>query len=194
MPNVRVAAALVVTAGFLLFSAPGFGEDVSPMPSAKTVIKPEQEASSVNLKQVDEHVSRMGGILQRLLGVEKQARQENNIKRLNCVIPKKDAVKGLLKASERAKGVLLEATFQDDLPVAQTYAGKIRTYRKSAEEIEKTLEECDVKPSSDAGTSVVYLRPDGGPTLNAGTTNPFDVDGASGIGSLPVVPPGSPFR
>src|SRR6267142_2190653 len=103
-------------------------------------------------------------------------------------------VTGLLKASERAKMVLMEASFMGDTKTAETYGAKLDAYHESAKEMEQSIQECSGTEGTSEGPAVVYIRPEAGGEIVSELTSPWDWENVSGTQGFPVVPPASPFR
>ena len=151
---------------------------------------PEQRVATV-----EKQVTSMGKILKKLLKGVARARQLNDVGRLNCLMVKLNLVKGLMKASERAKIVLMEAAYGGDAKVAATYAQKVNAYDSSVDEIESSISECTGVDASGEGTSIVYIQPEGETGLGAtGGLSPFDFEDVDQPDDFPVVPPATPFR
>jgi hypothetical protein len=167
------------------------------MPGAKPTPAPAaaKPAPAVTVAAAEKKIVSMREILKRLLKEVAAAREANDVRRLNCLIAKLNLVKGLLKASERAQVTMLEATYANDAATGQTYGRKILTYGDSAEEIERSIDECSGVEVRSDGAAMVYVRPDT-PELQPRDEAPWDttVDVNSGPEGYPVVPPASPFR
>ena len=163
-----------------------------PEPKKLDVVKPEPE---ITVATVEKRMSSMREVLKRLLKEIAAARQAKDLRKVNCLLAKLNLVKGLLKASERAQVVMLEATYGKDMPTSRTYGKKIVEYGDNVDEIEKSIPECSGVEVRSEGTALVYIRPDE-PELTVDETTPWDgwdeVNG--GPENYPVVPPASPFR
>ncbi|HLG20995.1 MAG TPA: hypothetical protein VI895_14425 [Bdellovibrionota bacterium] len=148
------------------------------------------------LKKAEISVSSIEGTLKKFVKAVAKAREENDIKRLNCLMTKMDLVKGFLKASERAKVVLMESSFAGDAKTADMYGQKIGAYGKNTSEIENSIEECYGVGGTGDGTTVVYIRPSGEGMESADGTvlSPFGEDDLYPAEGYPAVPPASPFR
>jgi hypothetical protein len=187
---VLVRFALVMSVIF--FTAPALGADSMPTPVPPSVKKAEPPISA---SAVEKRITSMREVLKRLLKELASARQANDVRRVNCLLAKLNLVKGLLKASERAQVVMLEATYGNDAATTQVYGKKIMTYGGSADEIERSIAECSGVEVRAEGTSLVYIRPDE-PEIQTGEETPWDGSDVttSGPESYPVVPPASPYR
>ena len=146
--------------------------------------------------RVEKQIASMNGALKHLLKEVAKARQKNDIRRINCLLIKLNLVKGLLKASEKAKVVLMESSYSGDARTANAYGTKIESYHDSVTEIKKSMKECFGVKGVDEGATVVYIQPVGeaGEDVSKVVTA-WDWDAAAtGVAGYPVVPPGSPFR
>ena len=122
------------------------------------------------------------------------ARTENDILRLNCLITKLNLVKGLIKASERSKIILVNALLKQDSVASAIYQKKMTTYYESTLELEKTIPECRALKEMPEGTTLVYIQPEGESELDISKTTPWDWGFNQGAEGYPAVPPASPFR
>jgi len=144
--------------------------------------------------QVDKQVTVMNNILIKLYKEIAKAKEQNEIHRLNCLTVKRNLVKGLLKAVELAKGLLMESFFDGDTDTAKLYKKKITSYSESASEVEKSIDECAGIKGTLEGTTLVYIRPEGEDELKSSQSSPWDWNYNPGAEGYPAVPPASPFR
>ena len=160
------------------------------------------KSADERLEKVDKEVAFIEGTLKKFLKEISSAREANDVRRLNCLMTKRDLVKGFLKASERAKVVLMESSFAGDGKTADIYGNKISSYSDNVGEIEKSIEECQGVEAKGEGTSVVYIRPadDAAGDIFADDLSPWTGDDLRpgddlpGVEGYPAVPPASPFR
>ncbi len=143
---------------------------------------------------VDKQVSRMTVSLRNVYKEVAEAKKKNDILLINCLMTKLNLLKGLLRASQRAKIVLMEAYFGGDMDTAKLYRGKVESYATSAKEIEDSLPECRGKEALKEGTRLVYLRPADERPVFVDPWTPWDWSRTPGESGFPVVPPASPFR
>src|SRR5580765_5838050 len=119
----------VLTIAFFIF--------MSPTAHAKdTAAKP------TTASNVDGRINSIRSVLKQLLGALAEAKKSNDIQRVNCLQVKLNLVKGLLKASEKANVVFLEASFSKDLATAEAYGKKVDMYGTSADDVAKSINEC----------------------------------------------------
>jgi hypothetical protein len=147
-----------------------------------------------SLAAVDKRVTGMNDVQKKLYKEIAKAREENDIRRVNCLLTKLNLVKGLLKASDRAKAVLLEAFYGNDPETAGIYKTKIESYADSAKEVERSIDECRGVKTIGEGTTMVYIRPEGSADLQPSEAGPWDWNFLPGSEGYPAVPPASPFR
>ncbi len=147
-----------------------------------------------SVAQVEKRIDGMNGILKKLYREVAKAKEENDIHRLNCLMTKLNLVKGLLKASERAKVVLMESFYGGDKPTAGLYLRKVNSYWDSAVEVDQSIPECKGAKTVGEGQSLVYIRPEGEPGVEPQEQSPWDYEFLPGSEAYPVVPPASPFR
>jgi hypothetical protein len=145
------------------------------------------------IAQVDKQIGDINGILKKLYRETAKAKEENDIHRYNCLLTKLNLVKGLVKASERAKGVLMDAFYGGDTDTSKIYLKKVNSYAESAKEVERSLSECAGVKTIGEGASLVYIRPEG-EELQPGDQSPWDWEFVPGQEGYPAVPPASPFR
>jgi hypothetical protein len=146
------------------------------------------------LSQVDRRIVGMDGTVKKLYREVAKAREENEIHRVNCLQAKLNLVKGLLKAADRAKAVLLEAFYGKDTETAAIYKGKVDSYADSSAEIEKSISECRGVKTAGEGTTLVYIRPEGAEEVEPSESGGWTWGFTPGSEGYPAVPPASPFR
>lgn len=147
-----------------------------------------------SLVQVERRITDMNAVLKKLYQEISRAKEKNDLHRVNCLLTKLNLVKGLLKASDRSKAVLLEAFYGNDTATARVYKAKVDSYADSAKEIERSMEECRGVRKVGEGTTLVYIRPEGGTELQPTEANPWDRGFVPGADGYPAVPPASPYR
>jgi len=191
-----VVLVAVVCATSLAAIREALSEDGGKAPAAKPLPPIEvAKKEPVDLKTVDKQIAGMNGVLEKLLKEAQKAREKNDIRTLNCLLVKINLQKGLIKAASRARLVLLEAKFAEDPATASAYAEKIRSYRQSTEEIEKSMDECGRTGTTGEGTTFLYIRPEGVPETDLEETTPWDWEEETAPDEqYPVIPPASPFR
>ena len=136
----------------------------------------------------------MDDVLKQFLEAVAKAREENNVKALNCLVLKQNLVKRLIKASQRANDVLLEAAFAGDAKTTDLYAKRVDSYEQFVREVGKSKDKCLSVNATAAGTTTVYIRPKTAGEAKSGVTGPWEPKTFDGSENYPVVPPGSPFR
>jgi hypothetical protein len=163
-------------------------------PFAPPLFSKENEKKPMTVSSVDDQISQIRSTLKRVLEELARAKGSNDVKRVNCLQSKVNLVKGLLKASEKANIVFLEASYAKDASTAESYGRKIQMYAGSVEEISRSIDECSAAEVTSEGSTLVYIRPEE-PELAVSETSPWGgTDGIGGTEGYPVVPPASPFR
>jgi hypothetical protein len=154
-------------------------------------VEPEKK---ISLTEIEKRMNSMQGILKAVLIEVADARNVGDLRKVNCLVMKLNAVKGLVRASENAHIVMLEATYDNDPCTTQSFAKKIVTYSDSLDEIAKSLDECSGAGTKSDGTTVVYIRPDETEPIIQESSPWNRGDNVGGADPYPVAPPASPYR
>ena len=121
----------------------GFPEDSAATPEDPVIT---EEAAKLTpremVERAERYVEEMREILKEVLQVLEDARQENDLVKLNCVNEKFTQLKGLLRVSENSSISLQEAVAKQDPDEAQHQYAKIAIARENSTRLRTEAEEC----------------------------------------------------
>jgi hypothetical protein len=138
------------------------------------------------LERSGEHLGRMKTALKQVLGRVEEARNENDVVKLNCVNEKLTQIKALLKVAEQADIALHEAVANKD-EGADTEFSKIGIARTKIDGLRGDADQCigQLAYVVDERTTVEVQAPEGLPTSDATVRAPPPAPSAA----TPVVRP-----
>jgi hypothetical protein len=175
-----ISVILWIALSFFVFAGPAYSADPKIKEAAVT--------------QAEKRIVGMEAIQKKLIREVAKAREENDIHRLNCLLTKLNLVRGLIKASDRAKVILLESFYGGDAGTAGLYLKKVNSYADSAAEVERSIPECAGLKTIGEGTTLVYINPGGEGEFAPSEKSPWDWEFVPGAEGYPAVPPASPYR
>ena len=136
---------VVITALFLLATA-AWAQTADPATGSKSVATEFEKASRLSdsdkLDKASTYVGEMKGVLGQVLAILKEARDEKDVIKVNCVNEKLTSIKGLIRIAEQADITLQEAVAKGEKDVATHEFHKISISHQKVKMLRTESEQC----------------------------------------------------
>ena len=132
-------------------------------------------------KHSDQRIESMQEVLARTVGLQRVARQQKDIIKLNCVNDKLLQIKQLMNIADSARTSLIEAIAQGDAEAANHYASQIHITSSKLDMLGNEAEACVGEDMAFLGDTEVTVEGNGHPDDPTSTGDIADPHGDRGI-------------
>ncbi|HOX45842.1 MAG TPA: hypothetical protein PK668_19735 [Myxococcota bacterium] len=126
---------------------------------------------SQKLSLATEYLSEMRDLLSSTLALLKEAREEKDVIKINCVNEKLTSIKGLLRISEQADVALQEAVAKNEKDTATHEFHKVSISHQKVKALQAEAEQCVGELAFAVGKTTVEVEVDGDAVPEADPTN-----------------------